>query len=157
MLRRRMLGGALALVLAGRVHAAGSTLVAVGTGAQIYACTQQPGSAYAWRLKAPDAVLTDSAGRRIGRHFAGPSWQATDGSTVVGEPLVASPAPRPRAIPWVVLRATSHTGDGGFAGVSYIVRSMTSGGAAPAGGCDVGHAGAEARVDYSATYTFFSA
>ncbi|GJG85986.1 hypothetical protein tb265_11670 [Gemmatimonadetes bacterium T265] len=129
-------------------------IVLVGTGVQIYGCAASNG-AYAWRLKAPDAVLTDSAGHRVGRHFAGPSWQADDGSTVVGEPLVASPAPRPGAIPWLVLRAKSHSGTGVFAGVSYIVRSMTTGGVAPAGGCDAAHADAEARVDYTATYTFF--
>lgn len=155
-MRRTLLGATLALVLTGRAPAAGSTLVLTGTGAQVYGCTQQ-GGAYAWQLKAPDAVLTDSAGRRVGRHFAGPSWQAADGSTVVGEALVASPAPRPGAVPWLVIRAKSHAGDGVFAGVAYIVRSMTAGGAAPAAGCDAAHAGAEVRVDYSATYTFFSA
>ncbi len=156
-MRRQMLSATVALALAGQGHAGGSTLVLTGTGAQIYSCASQAGGAYAWRLKAPDAVLTDSAGHRVGRHCAGPSWQAEDGSTIVGEPLVASPAPRPGAVPWLVVRVKSETGAGIFAGVSYIVRSMTMGGVAPVTGCDLAHAGAEVRVDYTATYTFFAA
>ena len=40
---------------------------------------------------APDASLLDAKGQVIGKHFAGPSWQANDGSIVVGEALNASP------------------------------------------------------------------
>ncbi|HEY0780557.1 MAG TPA: DUF3455 domain-containing protein [Gemmatirosa sp.] len=159
-----LVGGAVAALVHGHAPPAGTTLVAVGTGVQIYGCAPAvdvhagaaAATAFAWRLTAPDALLTDSAGRRVGRHFAGPSWQAEDGSTVVGELLVASPAPRAGAIPWLVLRARSHSGDGVFAGVSYVVRSQTVGGVAPAGGCDAARAGAEVRVPYSATYTFFT-
>ncbi len=68
-----------------------------------------------------------------------------------------SPArlPKAGAIPWLVLRAKSHAGDGLFAKVAYIVRSATEGGSAPTAGCDAAHVGAEARVGYRATYTFF--
>ena len=125
-----------------------------GTGVQIYGCAKAD-AGYAWRLKTPDAVLTDVAGRRIGHHFAGPSWQADDGSTVVGEALASNQPPRPGAIPWLVLRAKSHAGSGLFADVAFIVRSATEGGVAPASGCDAAHADAETRVGYSATYTFF--
>src|ERR687883_164325 len=48
-------------------------------GVQIYACK---GSA--WTLVAPRATLYGPNGRRIGTHFAGPTWQAKDGSRVVG-------------------------------------------------------------------------
>lgn len=132
-----------------------AVIVLLGKGTQIYGCAQA-GTGFAWRLKAPDAVLTDAAGRRIGRHFAGPSWQAEDGSTVVGEVLAASGATQADAIPWLVLKAKAHSGDGLFSGVAYVVRSGTAGGAAPASGCDPAHSGAEARVDYEATYTFFA-
>ena len=132
-----------------------AVIVLLGKGTQIYGCTQAA-TGFAWRLKAPDAILTDTAGRRIGHHFAGPSWQAEDGSTVTGEVLVASEATQANAIPWLVLKAKTHSGEALFSAVAYIVRSATVGGAAPASGCDLAHAGAETRVNYSATYTFFS-
>lgn len=127
---------------------------AFAKGVQIYTCTASNG-AFAWTLKAPDASLHDAKGQLIGKHFAGPSWQANDGSTVVGEPLNASPSPSANAIPWLVLHAKSHSGNGDMAKVAYIVRTQTEGGMAPAGGCDAGHANAEARVPYSAVYLFF--
>ena len=36
----------------------------------------------AWTLKAPDAQLIDKKGKPFGKHFAGPSWQASDGSSI---------------------------------------------------------------------------
>ena len=132
-----------------------AVIVLLGKGAQVYECAQA-GTGFAWRLKAPDATLTDAAGRRIGHHFAGPSWQAEDSSTVTGEALVASQPAQADAIPWLVLKAKTHGGEGLFSGVAYIVRSATVGGAAPASGCDPAHGGAEIRIDYSATYTFFA-
>lgn len=154
-MRLLVLLGVLFFSSAASAQSAGSrVLVLLGKGVQIYGCTQTE-RGYTWRLKGPDAVLMDVAGRRIGDHFAGPSWRAEDGSTVIGEALTAAQAPQAGAIPWLVLRAKSPPVSGLFAGVSYIVRSATEGGAAPATGCDQAHAGAEARVDYSATYIFF--
>ncbi|MGI4802401.1 MAG: DUF3455 domain-containing protein [Janthinobacterium lividum] len=129
-------------------------IVLAAKGVQVYGCTHT-GESYAWKLTGPEAILTDAAGHPAGRHFAGPSWQAADGSIVVGDPLVASQAPSNDAIPWIVLRAKDHKGGGQFATVAYIVRSATIGGLAPETGCDAAHDGAEHRVDYSATYTFF--
>jgi hypothetical protein len=126
----------------------------IGKGVQVYTCKPTT-SGFGWALKGPDAVLTDVDGKTVGRHFAGPSWQANDGSTVVGEPLVASPSPAPGAVAWLVLHAKSHLGAGIFAEVAYIVRTATDGGAAPSTGCDAAHAAAEVREPYSATYTFF--
>ncbi len=138
----------------GHAHAAAPAIVLLGEGVQVYGCAQTE-SGYAWRLKAPDAVLTDAEGHDAGHHFAGPSWQAEDGSTVVGAVVATSAAPQAGAIPWLVLAAKSHSGEGRFADVSYIVRSGTEGGVPPATGCDSAHADAELRVAYSATYTFF--
>ncbi len=125
-----------------------------GSGVQIYRC-QRSGSGFAWQFKAPEATLFDPAGRVAGHHFAGPSWQATDGSTVVGA-VIASSQGAAGSIPWLLLRARSHRGAGMFAGVSYIVRSRTKGGIAPAAGCDLDHLGQEARIGYSAAYTLFA-
>lgn len=129
-------------------------LMLFARGVQIYACTQT-GETYTWKLKAPEATLMDGNGRSAGRHFAGPSWQAEDGSMVVGDALVVSPAPGGGAIPWIVLRAKENKGDGVFARVAYIVRTATAGGVAPTTGCDAERVGAETRISYSANYTFF--
>jgi hypothetical protein len=145
--------------LAGVLHAQGApakspAIEAFGKGVQIYTCKAANG-AYAWSLKAPDASLLDAKGQVIGKHFAGPSWQANDGSTVVGEPLNVSPSPDASAIPWLVLHAKSHSGSGAMTSVQYIVRTRTEGGVAPSSGCDASHAGTEVRVPYNAVYLFF--
>lgn len=152
---------AMALVLAAAVATHAQTapsrppaIEAFGKGVQIYTCTAT-GSSYAWTLKAPEATLSDAKGNAIGKHFAGPSWQAIDGSTVVGEPLNASPSPNAGAIAWIVLQAKSHAGSGVMANVDYVVRTRTEGGVAPAAGCDAAHVGIDVRVPYSAIYLFF--
>jgi hypothetical protein len=125
-----------------------------GTGDQVYTCTAN-GTQFAWTLKGPDAVLTDAKGALVGKHFAGPTWQAQDGSSVVGEAIATSPSPLPNTIPWLVLRAKSRAGSGMMADVAYVVRTNTEGGAAPTTGCDAAHIAAEQRVHYTATYLFF--
>lgn len=145
---------ALAALVASDAARAAPALQLTGKGVQIYTC-ERTTAGFGWRLKGPDAILTDAAGKTAGRHFAGPSWQANDGSLVVGEPLVASPSPESGAVAWLVLRAKSHAGTGVFADVAYVVRTATSGGAAPSSGCDAAHTAIEAREPYSATYTFF--
>ena len=66
-------------------------------------------------------------------------------------------APATGSIPWLLLRAKSHDGAGTFAAVAFVRRSLTKDGAAPAGGCDAAHRGAELRVAYSALYQFYGA
>ena len=61
------------------------------------------------------------------------------------------------SIPWLLLKAKSNDGAGKLSAVRYITRTDTSGGVAPASGCDAGHAGAEAPVQYLATYDFYGA
>ena len=133
--------------------ATGPSMQFTGTGDQVYVCSAS-GTQFAWTLKAPDATLTDGT-KVVGKHFAGPTWQAEDGSSVVGEVIVNSPSPAPNSIPWLVLHAKSHAGAGMMADVAYVVRTNTEGGVAPASGCDAAHSGAETRVHYSATYLFF--
>jgi len=135
-------------------HAAATAIQLQGKGVQIYGC-QAADAGFGWKLKGPEAVLLNSAGAQVGRHFAGPSWQAADGSTIVGEPLVASPSPATGSVAWLVLRVKSSSGAGLFANVAYVARTATEGGAAPMAGCDAAHAGAEVRVPYTATYTLF--
>ena len=125
-----------------------------GQGVQIYRCAPS-GGGFAWHLVGPEAVLSDAAGARIGNHFAGPTWQANDGSRVVGEAVASSASPDAGAVPWLVLHAKSHAGAGAFASTTFIVRMHTVGGAAPGQGCDRVQAGHESRIPYSATYLMF--
>jgi hypothetical protein len=125
-------------------------------GFQIYACQPRAGdpSAFEWTLKAPDADLLNEAGETIGKHYAGPAWEALDGSKVVGEVVERAPAPSLGAIPWLLLRAKATEGAGIFSTVRYVQRLDTIGGSAPTEGCDRASAGAELSVPYQATYAF---
>ena len=86
-------------------------LVGHGVGFQMYAC-----NGTAWSFVAPRADLFADNGQLIVTHFAGPSWQARDGSTVVGM-LVDKVTVDPTAIPWLLLSASpapdSHGGGSG--------------------------------------------
>ena len=125
-------------------------------GVQIYECAEAQGG-YAWTFKAPEAALFYRGGRAAGLHHAGPTWQAMDGSTVVAKVEARDDGPDPHAIPWLLLRAVSTTGQGLFSRVQSIQRLDTNGGKAPTQPCTAEQAGSVARVPYSATYTFFVA
>jgi hypothetical protein len=130
-----------------------------GAGVQIYECRPSaPGAPqFAWSLQAPAADLADRSGKDVGRHYEGPTWEANDGSKVVGELVARDPGPVPSAIPWLLLRAKSTAGKGMFAKVQFIQRLDTVGGQPPQTGCDSAHSGQRTRVAYSAEYYFYSA
>jgi Protein of unknown function (DUF3455) len=132
-------------------------LKASGRGKQIYACQAVPGNAarFDWVLEKPQAELLDARGKRIGRHYEGPTWEASDGSKVVGEVQQRAPAPHAGAVPWLLLKAKTTQGAGIFGRVTYIQRVGTVGGAAPAEGCDSSHTGREVAIDYQAEYYFY--
>lgn len=129
------------------------------TGVQIYQCgaAKDDAARFEWQLKAPEAVLTDKAGKQIGRHYGGPTWEANDGSKVTGTVIARAGGPDPNAIPWLLLGAKSASGIGVFGKVLFIQRLHTVGGGAPPGGCDQAAAGQEVRVAYSADYWFYAA
>jgi|SRR5579859_5750067 len=155
MVRRNILLTLLALAVAPSALADETTGVIRwhGEGTQIYDC-RISSTGPAWVLRQPDATLTDADGRIRGRHGAGPSWTATDGSRAVGRAITSIPAPRPGAIAWLVLQADAHDGPGTLDGVTYVLRTDTAGGVAPAVGCDRDHEGAVVAVPYQATYSF---
>jgi hypothetical protein len=127
------------------------------SGGQIYVC-QPPTSSnsqFAWVLSAPDARLTDDNGKEVAKHFAGPTWQSTDGSQVKGK-VVSQTAPDPDSIPWLLLIAIDHNGTGVMSDVRTIQRLNTKGGKAPPTGCDAHHQGEKARVNYIADYYFYA-
>ena len=132
-------------------------LHAAAQGAQIYSCKEKAAApaTFEWVLKEPAAELFDRSGAKIGRHYAGPTWESVDGSRITGQVMERSAVQG--AIPWLLLRASSNEGAGALTGVNYIQRVDTVGGVAPSSGCDATHAGDEARVAYSANYDFYGA
>jgi len=130
---------------------AGSKLVlhVYATGVQIYRW-----SGTSWTFVAPEAVLSADAGdkSRVGTHYAGPTWESTSGSKVVGT-VSQRCTPDANAIPWLSLGVVSSTGPGIFHRVTFIQRMNTVGGNAPSTPGSV--AGEEARVPYTAEYFFY--
>jgi hypothetical protein len=109
-----------------------------------------------WSFIAPAAGLYADAGYHgeLGIHYAGPTWEANDGSKVTAT-VVERCAPFPGAIPWLLLQATPVQSHGVFSRVTYIQRLNTIGGTAPAEpGAFLGQ---EARVPYTAEYVFYRA
>jgi hypothetical protein len=128
--------------------------VTAASGVQEYTC-----NGTAWVFVAPDAQLYSDHGcqdEALGHHYAGPTWEwYEDGSTVVGA-KVAAASIDPASIPWLLLQGVSHgPNDGRMSDVTFIQRLVTSGGNAPATGCDSSHVGASANVPYTARYFFY--
>ncbi len=126
------------------------SIIVPAKGDQIYECREAK-----WVFVAPEADLFDRTGKKIGRHYAGPHWEAADGSKVLGAVKERADAPAAGAVPWLLLSAKSVGPEGAFSKVTSIQRVATQGGVAPAGDCS--QAGARARVPYTADYYFFSA
>ncbi len=127
------------------------------SGVQIYDCrvSKDDSKKFEWVFRAPEAELFDSNGKKVGKHYGGPTWEASDGSKVVGEVVAKNDAPDANAIPWLLLNAKANAGNGRFTRISSIQRVATVGGKAPVKGCSDFQLGAEARVPYKATYNFY--
>ena len=134
-------------------------LEAEATGVQIYDCKPASGdpARFEWAFRAPEAMLFDTSGKRIGKHYAGPTWESFDGSKVVGEVKARSDGPDAEAIPWLLMSAKSASGDGVLGQTASIQRAQTVGGKAPTQGCSPTLAGNEVRVPYTAKYYFYEA
>ena len=135
------------------------SFAASAKGVQIYECRAKKDDAaqYEWVFKAPEADLFDQRGKKIGRHYGGPTWESGDGSKVIAEVKGREPSTDANAVPWLLLGVKKHEGNGVFSRVSGIQRLETAGGKPPAGGCDQAGTGKEVRVPYSAVYYFYVA
>lgn len=126
-----------------------------GSGELAYECrakSDAPG-AYEWAFAGPDARLSDAkSGAATGRYFAGPTWEANDGSRITGK-QVAIAAASAGNIPYQLVRAEAGTGS--LKDVTYIQRVNTRGGTAPAEACGESNRGARRTVPYSADYIFY--
>jgi hypothetical protein len=125
-------------------------------GVQIYQCksSKEDATRFEWVLLAPEASLFDSTGKKIAKHYAGPTWEGLDGSQVVGQVAARANSPDGHSIPWLLLTAKSTSGRGQFGAVASIQRLHTVGGNAPPA-CSPAKAGSELRVAYSADYYFY--
>jgi hypothetical protein len=132
----------------------GVALKLFAKGTQNYECRSKQGAPeqYEWALVAPEADLFDASGNRVGKHYAGPTWEsAKDGSKVVGTVKARADSPEADAIPWLLLEVKEPAGQGTFARITSVQRAETHGGKAPAGPC---HPGETKKVPYSAVYYF---
>ncbi|HEY6355331.1 MAG TPA: DUF3455 domain-containing protein, partial [Burkholderiaceae bacterium] len=118
-------------------------------------CSEKPDSSYEWAFKAPEAALSDRTGHPLGKHYGGPTWEANDGSAVVGEIKARDAGPTPTAIPWLLLGAKTSSGAGTLANTKFVQRIATVGGIAPIAGCNASTLKQLARVPYSAEYIFY--
>ena len=134
-------------------------LVAHAEGVQIWSCNVTP-AGFVWGFVAPRADLYDDAHKLIGTHFAGPTWQARDGSSIKAA-RVDGVTIDATAIPWLKLKAhTPLVGADGdrLAGTTFIQRVATVGGIAPgAAACNADSAGTVEEVPYTADYYFWKA
>jgi hypothetical protein len=119
-------------------------------GAQVYECKAGADGKPMWSFREPIATLLVD-GKTIGRHYAGPSWEHSDGSAAVGKVSASAPGATANDIPWLKLDVTSRRGSGVFADVTTVQRTNTKGGKRD-GACDA--VGSFANAPYSADYVF---
>ncbi|MGH9902013.1 MAG: DUF3455 domain-containing protein [Pyrinomonadaceae bacterium] len=109
-----------------------------------------------WVFVEPVATLyaDPSFHRKVGIHYAGPTWESNGGGKVVATRL-AGCSPDPTAIPWLLLQTVSTDGPGILNSVTYIQRVNTKGGLAPT--APGSSTGAVAEVPYTTEYYFYRA
>jgi hypothetical protein len=139
-------------------------MVTPAKGVQIYECRAKAGQsaqgqagAFEWAFVGPEAALYNTTGTQIGRHYGGPTWEANDGSKLVGSVKGRADAPQKAgtaagSIPWLLLPTTASGAKGSFSDISAIQRVNTVGGIAPIATCGAGNVGSAARVPYTADY-----
>src|SRR5260221_3954992 len=128
----------------------GAVVTLHAEGAQVYECKAGADGKLAWAFREPVATLLLD-GKTVGRHYAGPSWEHTDGSAVVGKAAGNAPGKTASDIPWLKLEVTAQRGKGALSGVTTVQRINTAGGA-HTGACD--KAGAFHAAPYAADYVF---
>lgn len=119
-------------------------------GAQVYDCKADAGGKLGWAFREPIATLMLD-GKTVGRHYAGPNWEHSDGSAVVGKAAGNAPGATANDIPWLKLTVVSQRGSGVLSGITTVQRINTQGGKLD-GACD--KPGATRSAPYSADYAF---
>jgi hypothetical protein len=145
-------GGTAGAQVPAALAAPGETVVATfhAEGAQVYDCKADAGGKLAWQFREPIATLLLD-GKTVGRHYAGPNWEAADGSAVTGKAVANVAGSTQSDIPWLKLEVVDHRGSGTLSGVTTVQRINTHGGVVN-GLCD--RAGTYYSAPYSADYVF---
>jgi len=134
------------------IAAPGTTTVLTlhAEGAQVYECKAGGDGKLTWVFREPIATLLLD-GKTVGRHYAGPNWEYSDGSAVTGKAAGSAPGATPADIAWLKLDVAAHRGDGVLAGIATVQRIHTEGGNLK-GACDT--VGTFKSMPYSADYVF---
>jgi Protein of unknown function (DUF3455) len=125
----------------------------VASGVQTYSCEFDAQHHLGWVFRSPQATLYDTSGHAVVRHGAGPSWEADDGSRIVGRVLAQRPSETPASIPQLLLETHSTSGSGVLSVVRYVQRVHTVGGLAPTTSCSTEHE--IGSSPYLADYVFY--
>src|SRR5438132_2306877 len=117
------------LALPGIVHAEvpaaiaapGETVMATwhAEGAQVYECKAGADGKLAWAFREPIATLLLD-GKTVGRHYAGPNWEHTDGSAGVGKVVANAPGKTAGDVAWLKLDVAARRGSGILSGVPTV-------------------------------------
>lgn len=131
-------------------------MTTTGVGELTYECREKAGMAgqYEWAFVGPVATLYSADKKTVGKYYAGPTWEAADGSKVTGKQVAVAPASAGN-IPLQLVKADPAMGAGAMSGVSYIQRLNTKGGVAPSMACDAMGKGKRQVVAYEADYVFY--
>ncbi len=127
-----------------------------GIGEITYECREKSGMAgqFEWVFVAPVATLNDAAGKPVGKYYAGPTWEANDGSKFTGKQVAVAPA-TPGNIPLQLVKAEPAMGAGAMQGINYVQRLKTQGGVAPSAPCTATNKTERRQVAYQADYVFY--
>ena len=113
-------------------------------GAQVYECKAGSDGKLTWTFREPIASLMLD-GRTVGRHYAGPTWEHVDGSSVQAKVVGNAPGATANDIPWLKLEVVERRGTGALAGADIIQRINTAGGVLH-GSCDARGQPAQRRL-----------
>jgi hypothetical protein len=119
-------------------------------GAQVYQCKAGADGKLSWVFREPIATLM-ADDKTIGRHYAGPNWEHSDGSAVAGRVAASAPGATAGDIPWLKLEVVSRRGSGVLSDVTTVQRIHTEGGKLE-GACET--VGVFKSAPYSADYVF---
>jgi len=131
-------------------------MATTGVGEITYECREKKDMAgqHEWAFVGPVATLFGGDRRAVGKYYAGPTWEAADGSKVTGRQVAIAPA-APGSIPLQLVKTEPAMGAGAMTGVNYIQRLNTKGGVAPSMACDAMSKGKRQQVAYEADYVFY--
>jgi hypothetical protein len=121
-----------------------------GVGAQIYECNPDAGGHDVWAFREPIAALFKD-GRSVGRHYAGPAWELTDGGAIGGKLAASAPGATANDVALLKLDVVSRHGGGALGDATLVLRLNTRGGVLK-GPCET--AGELRAQPYAADYLF---